>query len=178
MPAVTGAAVPLPATDDAPRVRVAGFWRRFVAGAIDAALLTAVCAALWALAASLLGGPLPRLRQLGPDALLDVLVNGDALAVAGLVLAGAIGLAYFTIFHAVLGATVGKRLVGLRVIDGYGERPTLLRSALRAISYLPSAVVLMLGFLWIGFDREKRGLHDFIADTYVIVKHWPSGGAK
>jgi uncharacterized RDD family membrane protein YckC len=22
--------------------------------------------------------------------------------------------------------------------------------------------------LWIGFDREKRGLHDWIADTYVV----------
>jgi uncharacterized RDD family membrane protein YckC len=27
---------------------------------------------------------------------------------------------------------------------------------------------LALGFLWIGFDREKRGLHDWLADTYVV----------
>jgi uncharacterized RDD family membrane protein YckC len=27
---------------------------------------------------------------------------------------------------------------------------------------------VMLGFLWVGFDSEKRGLHDWIAGTYVI----------
>jgi uncharacterized RDD family membrane protein YckC len=27
---------------------------------------------------------------------------------------------------------------------------------------------LFLGFLWIGFDSEKRGLHDWIAGTYVV----------
>jgi uncharacterized RDD family membrane protein YckC len=26
----------------------------------------------------------------------------------------------------------------------------------------------MLGFFWVGFDSEKRGLHDWIAGTYVI----------
>jgi uncharacterized RDD family membrane protein YckC len=170
VPAVTEDAVSQPAIDASagPRVRVAGFWRRFAASIVDGALLAVVCSLLWTLAAALLGRPLPRLRQLGPDALLDVLVNGDAIAVAGLLGIAFVTLAYFTVFHAALGATVGKHLCGLRVIDGYGERPTVLRSSLRALAYIPSALVLMLGFLWIGFDREKRGLHDWIADTYVV----------
>ena len=55
----------------------------------------------------------------------------------------------------------------LRVIDGFGRRPSLGRSLLRTAAYLPSALLLALGFLWIGFDREKRGLHDWLADTWL-----------
>jgi uncharacterized RDD family membrane protein YckC len=29
-------------------------------------------------------------------------------------------------------------------------------------------MTLSLGYLWIAFDAEKRGLHDWIAGTYVI----------
>ena len=32
----------------------------------------------------------------------------------------------------------------------------------------PAAATLGLGFAWIGFDREKRGLHDWLAGTYVV----------
>ena len=34
--------------------------------------------------------------------------------------------------------------------------------------YLAGLATAFLGFLWIGFDAEKRGLHDWIAGTYVI----------
>ena len=49
-----------------------------------------------------------------------------------------------------------------------GERPSIVRSLVRTPAYLPSLVLLALGLLWIGFDREKRGLHDWLADTYVV----------
>ena len=62
----------------------------------------------------------------------------------------------------------GKRLVGVRVVTWYGEPPTLVRSLVRTFGYLLSAALLWLGFIWIGFDREKRGLHDWIAGTYVV----------
>ena len=38
----------------------------------------------------------------------------------------------------------------------------------RTAGYLAGLATLSLGFLWIGFDAEKRGLHDWIAGTYVI----------
>ena len=38
----------------------------------------------------------------------------------------------------------------------------------RCAGYLASIATLFLGFLWIGFDSEKRGLQDWIAGTYVI----------
>jgi len=153
----------------APSVRVAGFFRRAAAGLVDGAILSAVFLLLDVLVALVLRQPLPKWSQLGPDYLLDVAVNGDALAQIGLVLLGILGFLYFFIFHALRGQTPGKRLLGVRVIDAYGQRPSLARALGRTAAYVPSVLLLALGFLWIGFDREKRGLHDWIADTYVIA---------
>jgi len=60
------------------------------------------------------------------------------------------------------------RALGLKVIDVYGEPPSVTRSALRTLGYLAGLATLGLGFVWVGFDAEKRGLHDWIAGTYVI----------
>lgn len=150
-------------------VRVAGFWRRAAAGLVDGIILIVLFVVLDVLAALVLRHPLPKLKQLGPDYLIDIAVNGDALAVVGLVLLGLLGFLYFFIFHALRGQTPGKQLLGLRVIDGFGERPAWWRAFVRTLAYVPSALLLSLGFLWIGFDREKRGLHDWLADTYVIA---------
>jgi uncharacterized RDD family membrane protein YckC len=154
---------------DSPRVRVAGFWRRLAAGAIDASILGLVYAVLGTLGALVTRHPLPRLSQLGPDYLVDLAFNGSVLAEAGLILLGILGLLYFFIFHTLRGQTPGKRLCRVRVIDAFGESPAPARSLLRTLAYLPSLLCLALGFFWIGFDREKRGLHDWLADTYVIT---------
>jgi uncharacterized RDD family membrane protein YckC len=113
--------------------------------------------------------PLPRLSQLGPDYLVDVAINGDALAEAGLALFAIVAFLYFFIFHALRGQTPGQRLLRLRVIDGYGQRPSPGRALARTAAYLPSWALFALGVVWIAFDREKRGLHDWLADTYVVV---------
>jgi uncharacterized RDD family membrane protein YckC len=150
------------------RVLVVGFWRRMAAGFVDGAILSAVFALLGSLAALVTGHPLPRLSQLGPDYLVDLAVNGSVAAEAGLVMAAILGLLYFFIFHTLRGQTPGKRLCRVRVIDGFGEPPSPARALIRTLAYVPSLLCLCLGFLWIGFDREKRGLHDWLADTYVI----------
>ena len=41
--------------------------------------------------------------------------------------------------------------------------------AFAAITFaVGSVATLGLGFFWIGFDSEKRGLHDWLAGTYVV----------
>jgi uncharacterized RDD family membrane protein YckC len=150
------------------RVQVVGFFRRAAAGVVDATILSAVFAVLGSIVALATGHPLPRLSQLGPDYLVDLAVNGSFAAEAGLVLAGILAFLYFFIFHTLRGQTPGKRLCRVRLIDGYGETPSPGRALIRSLAYVPSLLCLGLGFLWIGFDREKRGLHDWLADTYVV----------
>lgn len=65
-------------------------------------------------------------------------------------------------------ATVGKRLLGLKVVDRTGGRLSLPRAALRFGGHLASRLTLMLGYLMAAFTERKQALHDKIADTYVV----------
>ncbi len=77
--------------------------------------------------------------------------------------------AVYTIgFWTALGATPGKMALGLRVTMASGEPIGLGPAVLRYIGYFLSGIILLIGYLMIGFTREKRGLHDFIAGTVVI----------
>lgn len=82
---------------------------------------------------------------------------------------GWIGLAtaYFVVFHGIEGKTIGKWLLGLRVVAGDLGSITYRRALLRWIGMVAFAPVL-LGFLWVLWSREKRGWHDLLARTWVI----------
>jgi uncharacterized RDD family membrane protein YckC len=75
--------------------------------------------------------------------------------------------AYFVLFHGLDGRTIGKWLLGLRVVDRNQEPITYSQALVRLIGYLLSAF-FGLGFLWIMFNRRKRGWHDLLARTWVI----------
>lgn len=77
--------------------------------------------------------------------------------------------AYFVLFHGMEGKTVGKWLLGLRVV-GEGQSPiTYQRALLRWIGTVGfGAASLGLSLLWVLWQREKRGWHDFLAGTWVI----------
>jgi uncharacterized RDD family membrane protein YckC len=82
---------------------------------------------------------------------------------------GWIGLAtaYFVVFHGIEGKTIGKWLLGLRVVAADQGAVTYRRALLRWIAMVGFAPVL-LGFLWILWSPEKRGWHDLLARTWVI----------
>jgi uncharacterized RDD family membrane protein YckC len=143
--------------------------RRAVAGAIDLTLLVSLFVVLQALSSLIIGKSMPRLAQLGPAGLVDAVLSGSSLAATGLLLFVLLCMLYATLLDAGQGQTLGKRAMGLRVIDGYGQPLGLGRALLRAVALVPSVGLAGLGLLWIGFDRERRGLHDRISDTHVIV---------
>jgi uncharacterized RDD family membrane protein YckC len=160
-------------------VRVAGFWRRAAAGILDLVLLSLVFVVLDFLVTLVLGQPLPHLSQLGPDYLVDVAINGDALAEIGLALLAILGFQYFFLFQALRGQTPGQKVLGIRVVDGFGQPPSPTRALARTAAFFPAWALCALGVVWIAFDREKRGLHDRLADTYVIlVDRRPFGMAE
>jgi uncharacterized RDD family membrane protein YckC len=72
-----------------------------------------------------------------------------------------------------LGGTLGKLATGLEIVRGEdGERVSFKRAFFRnQIGYFVSGMILWAGFFWILVNRERRGWHDQIADTYVVVKH-------
>jgi uncharacterized RDD family membrane protein YckC len=120
----------------------AGFWRRFGAYFIDS-LIIAVPA---------------------------VIVTVAANQTAGNLVSVALALAYFTYFEgSSSGQTLGKQALGIRVFDFKGGGPIGYgRALLRTIARYLSAIVLLLGYLWMLWDREKQTWHDKIASTVVV----------
>jgi uncharacterized RDD family membrane protein YckC len=74
---------------------------------------------------------------------------------------------YFVVFHGIGGKTIGKWLLGLRVVGAERSGISYRRAFLRWLALVGFAPVL-LGSLWILWSREKRGWHDLLARTWVI----------
>ena len=81
------------------------------------------------------------------------------------------GFVYGVLFIGLRGQTPGKMALGIKVVNAQGDVPGIGRAALREIlGKLASAIVFLLGFFWVGWDRQKRGWHDHIAGTFVVRK--------
>ena len=66
------------------------------------------------------------------------------------------------------GQTVGKMAVGIRVVKDDGTAPGLGYAALREIiGKFISTLAFFIGFIWLLFDPNKQGWHDYIAQTFV-----------
>jgi uncharacterized RDD family membrane protein YckC len=77
---------------------------------------------------------------------------------------------YFSALVAVTGRTIGKSVMGIRVVAADGRRLSASRSLLRTIGYLVSLLPLFAGFVWVLFDRDRRGWHDHLAGSRVVYE--------
>jgi uncharacterized RDD family membrane protein YckC len=136
-----------------------GFLQRTLAFPLDLALVGAVwlLGALWLVIVYAATADNP--AQLVALALLA----GAALGL-GLVL----NAAYFVGFVGGCGQTPGQMVFGVRVICGDGGRVGYARALLRWIGYGLVFATLGLGWLMALLDRQRRGLHDWIAGTRVV----------
>ncbi|MAY83425.1 MAG: hypothetical protein CMP59_04755 [Flavobacteriales bacterium] len=65
-------------------------------------------------------------------------------------------------------ATLGKQVMGLKVINSEGGRLSQANALGRYLGKIVSALILLIGYIMAGFDAKKQALHDKIAGTYVI----------
>jgi len=134
-------------------LRYAGFWIRFAAAVIDSILQSLVLLPLlWAIYGEQI--------IYGSDMIngvWDVLLSYVAPFVA------------YVFFWVKYGGTPGKRLLGLKVLDqATRQHVSVGKGVLRYIGYIASALILMIGFIWAAFDKEKKALHDHMAGTVVV----------
>lgn len=124
----------------------AGFWRRVAAYYIDSVVLMI------------------------PIALIIVpLSSSDTLAAIAAILAMVVMFGYFVVMHAsAWQATVGKRVLGVKVTDLAGNRIGIGRSLVRLLGAFVSSLILGLGYLMAGVTQRKQALHDMIASTLVV----------
>ena len=64
--------------------------------------------------------------------------------------------------------TVGKMILGLKVTNMSYQKISFGRATGRYFSKILSGLLFWLGYLMIAWDEEKQGLHDKIAQTYVV----------
>ena len=132
-----------------------GFWKRFVAFLIDSFILLVVTVPLLI---AIYGMDYANRAQgdafAGPwDAVIQLVL--PALAVI--------------LFWRYRGATPGKMAISSKIVDARtGAAPSTGALVVRYFAYIVSTLPLMLGFLWIAFDRRKQGFHDKIAGTVVV----------
>jgi uncharacterized RDD family membrane protein YckC len=81
-----------------------------------------------------------------------------------------VSLLYYVGFWVRDGQTVGKAVIGAKVIGADGLPLTWGQALLRYVGYIVSGAVLSLGFLWVAIDGKRQGWHDKIARTYVVYE--------
>jgi uncharacterized RDD family membrane protein YckC len=70
-------------------------------------------------------------------------------------------------------ATVGKLALGLAVTDERGNRIGFGRATGRYFAKILSGLILLIGFMMVGWTQRKQGLHDMIAGTLVYKTRDP-----
>jgi uncharacterized RDD family membrane protein YckC len=65
-------------------------------------------------------------------------------------------------------ATIGKKLVNLKVTDMYGQRLTFGRATGRYFGKILSSLICLIGFIMAAFTDKKQALHDMMASTLVV----------
>jgi uncharacterized RDD family membrane protein YckC len=125
----------------------AGFWRRFVAAFVDGIVLSVAYFVFLGFTSE----------------------NGASL------LNFLIGIAYYTYLEGSSGQTLGKKALGIRVVDlGGGGSIGFGRAFIRYIGRIVSAIPLLLGYFWMLWDKEKQCWHDKAAgDVVVPVDAYP-----
>jgi len=155
--------VELPKEAPAEEIRWGGFFRRAVACLIDLVMI--------ALLSALMGVTAYIGYKVGLAAHDRFISWNSAAPLVSFLTLAWMGLttAYFVVFHGMEGKTIGKWLLGLRVVGAEQSPITYRRALLRLIGTVGFGLASFgLSLFWILWQREKRGWHDFLARTWVI----------
>ena len=79
---------------------------------------------------------------------------------------------FWIVYEAVLvsqwdGYTVGKKIMGIRVVSANPGKVDWVRAFVRSVSKILSSF-LLLGYLWMLADEDSQTWHDKLAETYVV----------
>ena len=144
-------------------VAYAGFWLRVVAYIIDAIILAFASAVVFF---PLFGANLHSFSRDNPWEFYTTFSRPIvALKLLGIMLSW---IYYATCESSAWQATLGKKALGLKVTDLYGNRITFARASGRFFGKILSGLILGIGFLMAGFTARKQALHDILAGCLVL----------
>ncbi len=131
-------------------MKYAGFWSRFGAMLIDGFILSIVSVVI----------VIP---------MMFVIIANPAMSMLSNFLIFVLVIFYHTYFTSKKLGTPGKIICGLEVRRSTtNRRISYLRSFCRVLAYIPSAIILYIGFLISLFTKKRQALHDLIVGTVVL----------
>ena len=147
---------------DRTTVRYAGFWRRLAAFMIDIIVAGILAYAVAVVGALLIG--LPSGERF----------DGVAVTIAAIWICTSFVIVpwlYWTLMErSSRQATLGKKVLGIIVIDIEGRRVAFVRGTVRYWAKLISFLLLLIGFVLAGFTPRKQALHDIISSCLVVKR--------
>jgi uncharacterized RDD family membrane protein YckC len=131
-----------------------GFWNRFYAAFIDGIALQILSFAI-GIGVGILGIFIPWL------------LSDFILILLGL---SAVVLYYAGFESSTYQATIGKQVIGIKVVDLEGNRISFGKAFFRYVIKIVTALMLGIGYLAIIFSKKKQGLHDMAVGLVVVYK--------
>ena len=145
-------------------IKPVGFWPRIGAYLIDAIILEGIYLAIWgpmtnAIPMTATGSPdfAAVMRDLGPQLRWFLLIQ----------------MSYNVFLNGQFGATLGKLVIGARIVAADGSPLGFPRAFLRFLSTIVTQFTLGAGFLLTLIRPDRRALHDLLAGTRVIYRRQP-----
>ena len=140
--------------DTVPVHQRAGFWMRFWAYLIDLIVIGSL--------SRLFINPIFRLFDIS---MADTGIFSPYVVVDSIVFFG-----YFVLTTKFLHQTLGKMIMGLRVVTLNGEPLDWKTLIFREWIGRYISAILMLGYIVIAFNPKKQGFHDMFSDTVVVLE--------
>lgn len=146
-----------------PAHKFATIRRRLAASIIDTAILSVV---LYFIIYPLLGVNLISLFSVEPNAYVEKITQISTLSNIFFILVNYVYQFYFFVYSG--GASVGQKILQIRVVREDGKAITFGTVLVRYIVSYFSSLVLSLGYIWAIFDKKKQTWHDKAAHTLVV----------
>lgn len=163
----------LDAIDQTDHDGYAGFWLRFAAALVDGIIMTIVFIVITTITG------LSFFEMLGGEMGTEEMTEEQMAAMTGglgaiFLLSVLLPWLYFAVQESSANmATVGKKIIGIKVTDMHGQRLTFLNATGRHFGKMLSGLILYIGYIMAGFTEKKQALHDMMAGC-LVVKSRPS----
>ncbi|MEF3280758.1 MAG: RDD family protein [Elusimicrobiota bacterium] len=139
-------------SDEEKVYEIAGFNERFIAYLIDVFLFI-----------------FPAYYTLTYAIKYNYVINSHSVEIKWKIFWTALFIIYEIIFTSGGRVTLGKKIMGIRVINKNGENLSFFKAFIRVLGYfIGSYLTLNLGYIIAAFNKNKRALHDIMASTIVI----------
>lgn len=147
-----------------------GFWPRAAALIVDMILIYAAFWLLWVPLAKLMGWPVEFKMPMSGSQRLDDFMPLIMIGLKQTALSFTLRLIYEVLMNGKYGATLGKMIVGAKIVRLDGSALGYKFAFFRFLARIVSDLTCYIGYLIVFFREDKRALHDLIAGTRVIYK--------